>query len=169
MKKGKITTTLPKRCGGDSKQTELLGEHWGWQASGCKVKESGMKSSAGVRLELSPAAPVKTDLLQIAFSFSFHVVLFFFLSFPFDALFKQGSLPYGNSQLHQLVVASYLPHKTKLVTPNIWRQQAEEVVSSFKQEFTFIVLVIQPQFTHLLRHNQNGKFESFTRSASVQE
>lgn len=54
-------------------------------------------------------------------TFPFSSTWFWIFIFFFWCPFKQGALPYGNLQFHQLVVASYLPHKTKPVAPNIWK------------------------------------------------
>lgn len=88
-----------------------------------------------------------------------------FFIFFFSCPFKQEALPYGISQLLQLVVASYLPHKTKPVTPDIWRRLPGEVGTSFRQ----VGLVFKPQLTLLFWHNQKDNCVIFTSCLSMQE
>lgn len=63
------------------------------------MKGSGTKSSAGARLWLSPAGPLKPDLLQIAVSFSFHMVLNFFYLFFL--------MPFSNKELCHMEICNY--------------------------------------------------------------
>lgn len=67
-----------------------------------------------------------------------------FFIFFFSCPFKQEALPYVISQLLQLVVPSYPPHKTKPVTPDIWRHLPGEVGTSFRQRSHWLGLSSNP-------------------------
>lgn len=95
----------------------------------------------------------------------FSTWFWFFFIFFFWCPFKQEALPYGISQLLQLVVVSYLSHKAS----HSWHLEASgwRDLNQLQTVFTLVGLVFKYQFTLLFWHHQKDVCSFYKLSLNV--